>query len=98
MVQKSYGKMRGTRKKLTSRGKISLKKFLQKFSPGDRVHVDFVPSSAIQHPRFQGATGRVVEQKGRNYVVEITDGGSQKKIYARPEHLKLQKYQAKTVK
>ncbi len=91
MVQKSYGKMRGTRKKMTSRGKVTITRYLQKFNVGDKVHIDFVPSSPIQHPRFQGVTGKVIRKDGRNYVVEIRDGGSYKSVYARPEHLKLQK-------
>ena len=91
MVQKSYGKMRGTRKKLKSRGKLAITKYLTSFTSGDFVHVNFTPSSPIQHPRFKGATGKIIRKDGRNYIIEIRDGGKMKKIYARPEHLKLQK-------
>ena len=91
MVQKSYGKMRGTRKKMKSRGKLTITKYLQKFNAGDMVHLDFIPSSHIQHPRFKGATGKILEKSGNSYVVEIKDGDKFKKIYVRPEHLKLQK-------
>ena len=91
MVQKSYGKMRRTRHKLKSHGKPGLTAYLRKFSVGDSVHIDFVSSSPIQHPRFQGKTGRVVEKRGRNYVIAITDGSKSKQIFVRPEHIRLQK-------
>jgi len=90
MVQKSYGKMRGTRKKMTSRGRPSIASYLRKFSDGDTVHIRFVPSSRMQHPRFHGLTGTVVKKEVRNYVVRVRDGNVYKKIYARPEHLTLQ--------
>jgi len=91
MPQKSYGKMRGTRKKLRLGEKPSITKFLQKFAPGDAVHIHFTTSEKIQHPRFQGATGKVIEKRGRAYVVQIRDGSVLKNLFVRPEHLKLQK-------
>ena len=91
MVQKSYGKMRGTRYKLRHPAKLGLTAYLKKFNEGDSVHIDFVSSSPIQHPRFNGKTGKIIEKRGRSYVVEIYDGSVRKQIFARPEHLKLQK-------
>jgi large subunit ribosomal protein L21e len=91
MVQKSYGKMRGTRKKLKLSGRPGTTKFLQSFSVGDSVHIHFTTTIRIQHPRMQGSTGKVVEKRGRSYVVEVRDGGVMKKLFVRPEHLKLQK-------
>ncbi len=91
MVQKSYGKMRGTRKKLTMYGKPNITKFLQEFKEGDSVHIHFTTTSRIQHPRFQGKTGEIIRRQGRSYVVEIRDGRKMKKLFVRPEHLKLQK-------
>ena len=91
MVQKSYGKMHRTKKKLRNPKKLSVNQYLKKFDVGDMVHINFVSSSPIQHPRFDGKTGRVVERRGRNYVVQIRDGSVAKQIFIRPEHLKLQK-------
>ena len=91
MVVKSYGKMRGTRSKL-SKKKVTptLTRYLQQFKVGDRVHVDFV-SHRIPHPRLQGLTGCIVEKRGSGYVVEVRVKRALKKLSLRPEHLKLSK-------
>ena len=90
IVQKSYGKMRGTRKKMRAKARKGVTAYMQKFMPGDMVHIDFVPSSPIQHPRFDGKTGTVIEQRGRSYAVSITDGSMNKMIFVRPEHMRVQ--------
>ena len=96
MPQKSYGKMRGTRKKLQTRSRLAINAYLQEFREGDQVHIDFVPSSPLQHPRFQGLTGVVMERRGRNYIIQVRDGNKLKQVFARPEHLKLQATSRKT--
>ena len=60
MVRKSYGKMRGTRKKLKSRGKIPINRYLAKFKKNDIVHINIVSSSKFQHPKFTGRTGKII--------------------------------------
>jgi large subunit ribosomal protein L21e len=40
-------------------------------------------------PRFKGRMGKIVEKRGKSYVVEILDGNKMKKIVSRPEHLKV---------
>ena len=89
MVVKSYGKMRGTRKKLRKK-KITLTGYLKEFKVGDRVHIDFV-SHRIPHPLFQGLTGSIIEKRGNGYIVEVKDRNAVKKVSLRPEHLKLSK-------
>ena len=42
----------------------------------------------MPHPRFLGTTGRIVERRGRAYVVQIRDGHMTKTLLVRPEHLK----------
>jgi large subunit ribosomal protein L21e len=91
MVQKSYGKMRGTRKKLAGGRRPGVTAYLKQFKEGDMVHINLLSSSPIQHPHFDGKTGRIVERRGRNYVVEIREGSVLKKVFMRPEHLKIQK-------
>jgi len=88
MVRKSYGKMRGTRLKLRSGRKLSINKYIQEFEIGKKVHINFVPSSPIQHPRFQGKTGIIKEKRGKAYVVEISDIGKSKCLTLKPEHMK----------
>lgn len=87
MVQKSYGKMRGTRSKLKMRKKLPINNFVREFKPGDTVHIEIYPASKFQSVRFQGKTGTVVERKGRSYVIKVTDGNMPKTVYLRPEHL-----------
>ncbi len=91
MPQKSYGKMRGTRKKLRARRKPSVNAYIQNFEVGDHVHIEFISSSPIQHPRFHGLTGIILDRRGRNYIVSVRDGNKMKQVFARPEHLILQK-------
>ena len=90
MVVKSHGPRRRTREKLRGPPKLTVNKMLQHFDVGQPVAV--VPSSNSQRGmpfrRFFGLTGKVLEQRGRAYVVEIRDGNSLKKVMARPEHLK----------
>lgn len=90
-MQKSYGKMRGTRKKLSGPSKPTLTELLRKFEPGDKVHIVLRANSSFQHPRFHGRTGTVVARSGRTYLVEVRDGSLMKKLYLTPEHLKASK-------
>ena len=88
MVRKSYGKMRGTRKKMAAGEKPALRRFLNVFDAGDIVHVDYLSSSPLPHPKFQGRTGKVLSRIGNSYLVQVRDGNAMKKIVLRPEHLK----------
>ena len=88
MVQKSYGKMRRSRKKMTNPPKPTITDLLRKFEVGDKVHVVIRSSGRFQHPRFHGKTGTVLAKQGRTYVVEIHDGSLAKKLFLAPEHLK----------
>ncbi len=90
MVRKSHGFKKRTRNLLKSKKKRTVNEKLKKFSVGDIVHIDIDPSSSsLIFRRFQGKTGKVVGQRGRAYIVEITDGNKTKKIISKPEHLKL---------
>ena len=89
MPQKSYGKMRGSRKKLRKPVKATLTELLRKFEVGDTVHVALRSNGNFQHPRTHGKTGTVIAKNGNNYVVELRDGSLMKKYQFSPEHLKL---------
>jgi large subunit ribosomal protein L21e len=90
MVVKSHGPRRRTREKFRRRGRVSVNRLIRKFSIGDRVVIDIISSSlsGIPFKRFQGLSGKVIEKRGRAYLVEIKDGDKTKKILATPEHLK----------
>ena len=87
MVRKSYGKMRGTKKRLTMKSKPTVNRFLTVFELGDVVHIDMLPPE-IPHPKFHGRTGKILNKRGRGYEVEVGDLNAKKKIYLKPEHLK----------
>jgi large subunit ribosomal protein L21e len=92
MVKKSRGFRAKTRFKI--RQKIAYRptitKFLQEFKTGQRVVIAQEPSSqkGMPHPRFKGRMGKVIEKRGKAYIVEILDGNKVKKLCSRPEHLK----------
>lgn len=94
MVKRSKGSRSQTRSKLRKnprqRGLTAITRSLQEFEPGDVVAVDIEPSyhKGQPHPRFQGTTGKVVEERGRAYVIAVRDGNAHKELIARPEHLR----------
>jgi len=90
MAVKSHGPRRKTREKFRKTGRIPINRFIKKFNVGDRVVIDIESSSTRGMPfkRFQGLSGKIVEKRGRAYLVEIKDGNKLKTIIANPEHLK----------
>ena len=64
-------------------------KFLQEFKLGQKVVIKQEASSrkGMPHLRYKGMVGKVVERRGKSYVVEVKNGGKKKKLLARPEHL-----------
>ncbi len=90
MVVKSHGGRKRTRDKYRNPGKLTVNRIIQHFDVGQTVALKVSSNQQKGMPfrRFHGKTGKVVEQRGRAYVVEIYDGDSKKKVIARPEHLK----------
>ena len=78
-----------THKSLTSKGKLSLTKYFQKFKEGDYVAI--VRELAVQSPgfpkRMQGRTGKVLGMSGKSYLVAIRDYSREKKYIVKPIHL-----------
>jgi large subunit ribosomal protein L21e len=87
MVRKSYGKMRGTRKKIIG-GRLPVNRFIEEFQLGDNVSIKLHAGFKFPHPRFHGTFGRIVAKRGRAYVVRIKDKNAYKEIFVKPEHLK----------
>jgi large subunit ribosomal protein L21e len=90
MVVKSHGPHRRTREKFRRVGLTPISNFIRKFNIGDKVVIRINSSSPSGMPfrRFQGLSGKVIESRGRAYVVQIKDGNKPKKVVAQPEHLK----------
>ncbi len=77
------------RKKIRTRGKISLSRYFQEFKQGDKVAVSIEPSIKNAIPkRMQGRTGNVESKRGKAYVVTIKDHDKEKTFIIPPIHLK----------
>ena len=93
-MQRIGGFRRKTRRKLTKgvrqKGKISIRKFFQKFTEGERVYLVAEPAhqKGMYLPRFHGKSGVVVGNQGTNYYIQIKDGNKPKKLLVHPVHLK----------
>ena len=90
MAVKSHGPRRKTREKLRRTGLIPMSNFIRQFNVGDKVVIDINSSShkGLPFKRFQGLSGKVIEKRGRAYMVEIKDGNKPKKVITPSEHLK----------
>jgi len=94
MTHRTKGIRVGTRRKLSKgpreRGKISIGSFLQKFKIGDAVFIRPEPAyhKGMPYKRFFGKYAKVVEKRGKSYVVEVSDGNMKKKLICSPIHLK----------
>ncbi|GGL54762.1 50S ribosomal protein L21e [Halocalculus aciditolerans] len=92
----SNGPLNSTRKKLSNnpreRGTSPPQRAVQDFEDGQKVHLKIDPSVAEGrfHARFSGLTGEIVGTQGRAYKVQVSDGGKDKTVIARPAHLKAQ--------
>jgi len=77
------------RKKIKTRGKISLSNYFQNLKKGDSVAVIKERSISSSFPkRLQGRTGKIIEKRGRAYIVKIREYDKEKKFIIEPVHLK----------
>lgn len=96
-MAKTHGTRRKSRYKLKKtvreKGLSPISRAIQEFQEGDIVNIDLDPSiqNGMPHPKFQGRTGKVMNQRGRAYIVEVRDGGLMKEVIILPEHLTPQK-------
>ena len=85
-MQRSRGFKSRSRKKLTKR--------VRPGENGDMVHIIIDPSiqKGQPHSRFHGKTAKVVDKKGKAYILALKDGNKAKELIVTPEHLKLQEW------
>jgi large subunit ribosomal protein L21e len=91
MVKKSHGPRARTRKKLKQKlRRKGITRFLKEFKEGQKVMILQEPAShkGMPFPRFKGKIGKIINKRGKSYIVEVLDGKKVKKIISRPEHLK----------
>ena len=68
----------------------SLSRILAEFEAGDRVNIHIEPSyhKGMPAPRFHGLTGRIIEKRGKGYIVEVYDMKKKKQVIVQAAHLK----------
>lgn len=95
-MSKSHGERRKTRYKLKKnvreRGLSPVSRAIQEFEIGQSVHIKLDPSvhRGMSNPKFHGKTGKVIGQRGRAYILEVSDGNATKQVILYPEHLRPQ--------
>lgn len=93
MAKRRGGFRRKTRDKLNktprTRGKISIRRYLQNLKEGDMVclKIDSSFHKGMFFPRFQGKTGMVTGKQGKCYKIAFKDGNKSKKLVVHPLHL-----------
>jgi len=84
--KRTRGKFRKDRE---DKGKISIRKFLQKFDVGEIVSLSVEPGyqKGMYRPKFMGKTGTILRKKGTCYEIQINDLGKNKILIVHPVHL-----------
>jgi large subunit ribosomal protein L21e len=76
-------------KRVRERGKLGLSRLFREFKKGDKISLVCVPGQKSDFPlRFHGRTGNVLRKQGNAFVVNIKDGGQNKKFVVKRIHLK----------
>ena len=92
-MKPSKGYCAGTRslmrKAPRAKGKPKLTKFLYEHELGASViiKIDSSQQKALPHRRLHGKIGKVVEKRGRGYVVSVAQGNAVRNVILRTEHL-----------
>ncbi len=84
--RKSRYKMK---KSVSEKGKIHIKRYLQKYETGDKVLLKAYPSyqKGLFCLRFYGKIGEITGDQGDCYKVKIKDGNKAKSCIVHPVHL-----------
>jgi len=92
-MAKTHGTGRKSRYKLKKtvreKGLSPLSRAIHDYAAGDIVNIDLDQGmrDGMPHHKFHGKTGKVVGQRGRAYIVEVSDGSAVKQVIVLPEHL-----------
>ena len=90
-MRRSLGKMSKRSRALgAAKRKLTIPGLISSYRIGDSVCIDTQSKySGAPHPRYRGRTGTITEQRGKSYVVRITDGNALKDLVVPPVHLRL---------
>lgn len=90
MVKRSKGALCGKTRRLKGKSTVSVAAFMRTFNVGDKVVI--TPRAkfiGLPHLRYSGRHGKVIEKRGKSYVVLVGDMKSTKKVVVSPIHLTL---------
>jgi ribosomal protein L21E len=78
------------KKSRSEKGKINIRKFLQKFEVGETVYLGVEPAyqKGMYRPTFMGKSGTILRKKGTCYEVQVKDFKKTKILIVHPIHLK----------
>src|SRR3989344_8630247 len=77
------------RKNINDRGKISIRRYLQKLNNGDKVLLKAEPAvqKGMYFRRFHGKIGEVIGKQGSSYKVAVKEKSKVKELIISPIHL-----------
>ncbi len=91
-MRRSRGFRNKTRRtlKAKNRTRVTITKRLKELDMGTQVVINLEPSfqDGMPHPRYQGVIGKIIEKRGRAYLVAIKDKNKPKTLISAPEHIK----------
>lgn len=90
MVKRSKGTLSSMTRKLKGSSKVTVAEQVRTFNIGDNVIIaPRANTRGMPALRYKGRRARVIDKRGKCYLVEIKDGKKKKELVAGPIHLKL---------
>ncbi|MFA5381639.1 MAG: 50S ribosomal protein L21e [Candidatus Micrarchaeia archaeon] len=89
-MKRSKGKLTGKTRCIGKNSKpLKVTDIIKEFSLGDKVVIKIKGNyhKGVPHPRYMGKIGKIVEVRGKSYVLEIKDGKKNKELIASAVHL-----------
>ena len=70
--------------------RVTITRTLKKLKIGSNVVVKLEPSvqKGMPHPRYHGVMGKIIEKRGKSYLLSIKDHNKEKTLISMPEHIK----------
>ncbi|MAF50915.1 MAG: 50S ribosomal protein L21e [Nanoarchaeota archaeon] len=78
------------KKNIKTKGKISIRNYLQTFKDGEKVLLKAEPAkqNGMYFRRFHGMTGEIIGKQGTNYKIKLKDKNAIKQLIVHPVHLR----------
>ena len=78
------------RKKPREKGLRPLRSLLIKYEIGDLVDIIIDPSShkGMPHRRFHGKTGKIIDTRGKAFVIQVKDKDKTKQVITTRSHIR----------